>query len=38
MIEVKAQDDVLPDAQRSAAAAVLAANGHVGVARDARRL
>jgi hypothetical protein len=32
--EIKAEDRVLSDTQRSVAAAVLAAGGHVGVARD----
>ena len=35
MLEVKADDGVLSDAQRAVAAALLAARGHVGVARDA---
>jgi hypothetical protein len=35
MVEIKSEDGQLSDAQRSVAAAVLAAGGHVGVARDA---
>jgi hypothetical protein len=35
MIESKTEAGVLSDAQRSVAAAMLAASGHVGVARDA---
>jgi hypothetical protein len=35
MIEIKAADGELSDAQRSVAAAVLASGGRVGVARDA---
>jgi hypothetical protein len=35
MVEIKAEDGELSDAQRSVAAAVLASGGHVGVARDA---
>jgi hypothetical protein len=35
MIEIKTPAGVLSDAQRSAAAAMLVAGGHVGVARDA---
>jgi hypothetical protein len=35
MIEVKAEDGLLSDAQRGVAAAVLGAGGHIGVARNA---
>jgi hypothetical protein len=35
MVEIKAEDGVLSDEQRSVAAAVSAAGGHDGVARDA---
>jgi hypothetical protein len=35
MVEIKAEVGVLSDVQRSVAAAVLAASGRVGVARDA---
>jgi len=34
MIEIKTEAGVLSDAQRSVATAVLAAGGHVGIARD----
>jgi hypothetical protein len=35
MVEIKTEVGVLSDAQRAVAAAVLAAGGHVGVARNA---